>query len=754
MRQFLKQTVASTIGTILGLGLVGFMTIGGLIALLIGLAATEKDTGLASDNILALDLSQDIRDAPLGGREALAGLLAGQSNDVVSLRVILETLEKAADDDRIQAVYVSGRLTESEAGFGILREVRQALQDFRDTSGKPVIAYGVDWSERDYFVASAASEVVLNPYGTLEMNGFSAQGTFWAEALEKYGIGVQVVRAGKFKSAVEPFTQKERSPESREQLQALLGSLWTDFLMTVGGDREVDPKQLLAIARSQGIFRGDQASTAKLVDQVAYEDEILEQLAELAPSQDEDAPFEKVSMTEYFAEVKTSTFGMAEDGGAPAPEEKEAGDAEKSSPEPTGEGADSVRVSGDGGAGGRSPNLDARIQAAKQTGLIPVAQPGMPGQRSVWLNPPTPDDMRSQDSTPSPAAQPEAPQSPAPKDDATSGEKQPAESQTEAQTSGGDPDEELFPSRPEVAVVYAAGAIVNGRGTTDQIGGDRLAKTLRELRQDDDVAAVVLRINSRGGSATASEIIAREVELIAEIKPIVVSMGDYAASGGYWISAPASEIIAEPTTITGSIGVFGVLPNVQQLGANNGVNWDAVQTGPLADLRSVTRPKSAAEMAILQSSVDWIYGEFINKVAEGRNLEAAAVNEIAQGRVWSGRAAKKLGLVDQLGGLEIAINRAAALAELDNDWRIEEYPKRKGFDGLFSFGDASMDSAADLVIKAGARLGIWAWLSESRSPGQVALAHWSAWRSQFEWLATLDDPQSAYAKSFEAWEIR
>ena len=309
--------------------------------------------------------------------------------------------------------------------------------------------------------------------------------------------------------------------------------------------------------------------------------------------------------------------------------------------------------------------------------------------------------------------------------------------------------------RPEVAVLYASGAIVNGRGSTEQIGGDRLAKNLRTLRLDEDVAAVVLRLNSRGGSATASEIIAREVELIAQEKPIVVSMGDYAASGGYWIAAPASEIVAEPTTITGSIGVFGLLPNVQKLGENNGVTWDAVQTGPLANLQTITRPKSTAELALLQSSVDWVYGQFISKVAEGRDLEPGAVDTLAQGRVWSGRAAEKLGLVDQLGGLEVAIARAAELADLGDDWRLQEYPKSKGLSGIFPFDrNSSLDGAAAVLIEAGARLGLWAWLSESRGVEQVALAHWSAWRSQFDWLATLNDPNGVYAQSFEAWTVR
>ncbi|MGD1851596.1 MAG: signal peptide peptidase SppA, partial [Cyanophyceae cyanobacterium] len=272
----------------------------------------------------------------------------------------------------------------------------------------------------------------------------------------------------------------------------------------------------------------------------------------------------------------------------------------------------------------------------------------------MWLNPPTPDDLQDDptDVVPSPGVTP-PPEDSDKGDEAT--DQEPKEKRDQNNAGAPDDGDEIFAARPQVAVVYGSGAIVNGKGSASQIGGDSLAETLRELRQDDDVAAVVFRINSRGGSATASEVIAREVELIAAEKPLVISMGDYAASGAYWIAAPASEIIAEPTTITGSIGVFGLLPNVQQLGTNNGVAWDSVQTGPLANLRSVTRPKSEAEMALLQSSVDWIYGEFINKVAEGRNLEPTAVDEIAQGRVWSGRAAKKLGLVDELGGLEMAI---------------------------------------------------------------------------------------------------
>ena len=462
MRQFLKQLLASTIGSILGLGLVGFVTLGGLIALLVGLASTEKDPELTSDTILTLDLSQEVRDAPLGSREALAGLLAGQSTDVVPLRMILESLDKAAKDDRIQGIYVSGSLDISTAGFATLREVRQALRKFHKESGKPVIAYGVGWSERDYFVASAADQVYLNPYGTLEMNGFSAQGTFWAGALEKYGIGVQVVRVGKFKSAVEPFTQTERSPESRQQLQQLLGSLWTDFLMTVGGDREVDPKRLLAIARSQGIFRGDQASQAKLVDAVIYEDEVLDKLADLAPAQDDEDAFEGLSVPDYFAEVDTSEFAGLDDAWDDS-------DDDNGTPS-QGQDSDSP-----------SPTPEQSPQSLADRGrTIPVAQPGLTGQRQVWLNPPTPDDV--QESSPILSdLQEKKTKGKSTEDTNTTNTKETEAKSAETEASGEkeegqDLAEFLAEEAPQVAVIYGVGPIVNGRGSSEQIGGDSLGQ--------------------------------------------------------------------------------------------------------------------------------------------------------------------------------------------------------------------------------------------------------------------------------------
>jgi protease-4 len=191
------------------------------------------------------------------------------------------------------------------------------------------------------------------------------------------------------------------------------------------------------------------------------------------------------------------------------------------------------------------------------------------------------------------------------------------------------------------------------------------------------VKAVVLRVNSPGGSASASEVIQREIRLIKKVKPVIISMGTYAASGGYWISAYGDRIFAEPTTITGSIGVFGLQFDVQKLANDFGITFDSVKTGKFADALTISRPKTPEEIEVLQRMVDWIYQEFVAKVAEGRQLEPAAVEAIAQGRVWSGAEAAKIGLVDEIGGLDAAIAFAAEKAGLGSNYRLVEFPRQK-----------------------------------------------------------------------------
>ena len=233
----------------------------------------------------------------------------------------------------------------------------------------------------------------------------------------------------------------------------------------------------------------------------------------------------------------------------------------------------------------------------------------------------------------------------------------------------------------KIAIVYAEGEIVDGAGNDEgYLYGEKTARMLRQLRQDDTVKAVVLRVNSPGGSVSASELIHRELRLIGKQKPIIVSMGTVAASGGYWITTYADHIFAEPTTITGSIGVFGLFLNFQGLATDKlGLTFDTVKTGKFADLGSAVRPKTDNELALFQSNVDWVYDQFITKVAESRKLDRKVVGGNRARQVWSGTEALKLHLVDEIGGLSAAIKYAADKVKLGDDFRVAEYPRRKLF---------------------------------------------------------------------------
>jgi len=281
--------------------------------------------------------------------------------------------------------------------------------------------------------------------------------------------------------------------------------------------------------------------------------------------------------------------------------------------------------------------------------------------------------------------------------------------------------------KTRVAVLVAEGEIVDGEGKSSQIGGERLSRELRRLRLDERVKAVVLRVNSPGGSASASELIQREVVLTKKVKPLVISMGHLAASGGYWISTYGDRIFAEPTTITGSIGVFGLLPNVKKLANEHGITWDSVQTAKLANPMTLTRPKNDLELNRIQGLVDHIYEQFVAKVADSRKMKKEAVHEIAQGRVWSGREAVKLGLVDELGGLGAALKHAAKMAKAENDFYVAG-PEREP------------DALKDLLRNLGQ--------GKSRKlakPGPVdALAE--AFKLQLERVSALNDPRGVYAR--------
>ncbi|TAG04062.1 MAG: signal peptide peptidase SppA [Oscillatoriales cyanobacterium] len=550
MKDFLKYTCASLLGTFLGLLLLGGIGLGGLVLLIALAASSSKDSGpqVKDKSVLVLDLSLNITDSKpsRSTSAAIQEALSDESGDAVTLRTVLDAIESAKKDPKIVGMYLEGSSDSSSSGFANLKEVRSALQRFRDAK-KPIFAYEMDWNERDYYLGSVANTIAINPYGSLEINGFSSQAMFLTGAFEKYGLGVQVTRVGKYKSAVEPFLLKKMSPENRQQTQKLLGDIWGEYLKTVGPSRKLSVPQLQAVADNGGTLMANEALKGKLVDKVVYFDEIATELKKLTGTDAEDKSFKQISLKNYarVAESKNST------------------------------------------------------RAHKKN---------------------------------------------------------------------------------QIAVLYAEGEIVDGEGGPTQVGGDRIAEEMRKIREDDDIKAVVLRVNSPGGSATAAEVIGREVALTGKKKPVIVSMGNLAASGGYWISMGSSKIFAEASTITGSIGVFGMLFNAEKLAANNGITWDVVKTARFADTNTVSRPKNPQELANIQRIVDRIYDRFITKVADSRKLPKNKVQEIAQGRVWSGTAAKQLGLVDEIGGLEDAVREAAKQAKLGDDWQLEEYPKRRSLE--------------------------------------------------------------------------
>lgn len=543
MGQFFKQTFASLLGTLAGLLLFFALGASSLVLLLWAIAAQESGPTVKENSVLVFDLATQISDT--NPPSTLSEALSDDGTKRMSLSQVLEAIERAAEDERIVALFLDGRAGEPEGGYATLTEIREALEQFR-AAGKKIIAYDVDWTEPAYYLSSIADTIALNPAGLLELNGLSSQQAYLKEALDKWGVGVQVVRAGNYKAAVEPFTRNNLSPENRQQLQALLGDLWENFLKTVGDSRQLAPAKLQAIANRQGFLTPEEAQTEGLIDRVAYYDQIAAELKQLGKvGQDEEKSFSQINLSDY---------------------------------------------------------------ASKDLGR---------GERS---------------------------------------------------------------SQNVVAVLYAEGTIVSGKGTIRQVGSERLVKELRKLREDKEIKAAVLRIDSPGGSATASEVILREIQLLRERKPVIISMGNIAASGGYWIATGGDQIFAEASTITGSIGVFGLLFNVQKIANNNGLTWDGVKTGQLADITSIYRPKTSAELAIYQKYVTRTYALFLKKVAAARNLPPEKVSQLAQGRVWSGEAAQQVGLVDRLGGLEAALVYAAEKANLGDDWSVEEYPARRSLE--------------------------------------------------------------------------
>lgn len=650
MKQFFT-TIAANLVTVALLVLVSVVLIVGVVA-----SAVGGSTGptVPEDAILVVDLDQPLADRPAERtpRSALDRALAEPGGSRLSLRGAVVALEQAATDDRIRGVLLRGAVVSDglSSGYAGLAEFRAAIRAVV-AAGKPVHAYLVDPTVRDYYVMSAASSLTLDPFGTFAFGGLSASQVHFSGFLEKYGIGVQVSRVGKFKAAIEPFTRPDMSPENRAQTQRYLQATWSSIKAAIAESRGVDTLRLQQLADSVALFLPADAQRFGLVDRVAHFDVLLDDLKALT-------------------------------------------------------GATSLALAADSTAAVSTPATGAGDTVSREASalgaLLPSAMPQVMLReyaRAVV--------SRAEDVT----------------------------------------------SRRRIAVVYAQGSIVAGEGGVDEVGGRALARELRRLRDDSAVRAVVLRINSPGGSVVASEEIQRELLLLDRTKPVVASMGTLAASGGYWIATAARRIYAQPNTLTGSIGVFAVFPNLQGIANRNGITIDTVTTGRYADVFSIARPRTDGELALVQRSIDAVYDAFLERVARARKLPLDSVRNIAEGRVWAGGDALALGLVDELGDLDDAIAHAASLAGLESgDYALLELPKVKDASEVFTelFEDTPPPVAGEAAWRRAAiALGLLdptpAPLAALPARGPVAQAARGLAR-ELGALLRLDDPRGLYAR--------
>ena len=532
MKQFLKFTLAAAAGLMLGV----FSII--IIFSIVASSGDSKEVQLDEPHVLRLELNGAIQDRveemPFDLSE-----ITGQDVNILGLNDILANIKKAKTDENIKGIYIEiGMIS---AGFATREEIRNALLDFKE-SGKFITTYSEIYTQGSYYLASVADHICMYPEGGMELRGLNGTVTFYTNALKKMGIEPQVIRHGKFKSAVEPYMLTEMSDENRDQIETYMGSIWEHFLKNVASDRELTRDRLNEIADNLEIQTTDDALRLGLIDSLFYRDQFQNHLANLMEQENYD-DINFVSLKKY----------------------------------------------------NKVKNENARDKFKKE----------------------------------------------------------------------------------KVAVIYAQGEIQSGEGSETVIGSERISKAIRKARKDEKVKAIVLRVNSPGGSALASDVIWREMKLANEEKPVVVSMGDVAASGGYYIACASDKIYASPNTITGSIGVFGIMPNIEELMTDKiGITFDNVKTNKFADLGSVNRPLTQEEYDIIQKGVVDVYDTFTLKVAEGRDMSQENVDDIGQGRVWSGTNAMDINLIDEYGGLEAAVAGAAELAELE-DYRIYELPEQK-----------------------------------------------------------------------------
>lgn len=571
MRQFFKFMLASMAGFILA-SLVFLFISFVIIASVVSFAGKEEVT-VKPKTVLHLTFDEAIPERSPVSPFSFSKSSFFSKTTVPGLLETMDLLKRAAEDENISGLYLD--LSDIPSGMATLEEVRDAVLEFKK-SGKFVVAYSETYSQKAYYLATTAEIICLNPEGSIDFRGMTGQVVFLKGLIDKLDVNAQVIRHGKYKSAIEPLISDKMSEANKEQTLSYIGSIWQHISAGISSARNIAPEKLQLIADSLLIQDAEDAISYGFADKITYKDQLNDLLKEKLDLKESD----KIEF------VKLETY----------------------------------------------KNVPARNEKKR--------------------------------------------------------------------------------AKDKIAVIYAVGEIGSGEGSDEVIGSERISKAIRKARLDENVKAIVFRINSPGGSALASDVILREIKLAREKKPVVASMGDLAASGGYYIACAADTILANPTTLTGSIGVFGVIPDFEKFFATKlGVTFDMVKTNPHSDFISVTRPMTPYEEIVLTNSIERIYKTFIGHVSLGRSMTTAAVDSIGQGRVWSGIDGKRINLVDEMGGLQKAIDIAAKMAKIE-DYRLISLPEQK--DPLTEIMDDISGNPSETLLKN--ELGnLYPYLKELRS---------------------------------------
>lgn len=532
--------LGNVLATIVGIFVFTLLFFFGILFIGAVFGGDEQSVEVKENSVIELNLSQIQYD--YAGKFSDPWVTAFSNETQIGLTDVIAAIKAAKKDENIKGISILNNY--SSLGMAQSKAVRDALEDFKK-SGKFVMAYANSYTQQDYYLNSVANTIYLNPVGEMEFKGMSSDVLFFKDFQEKTGVKMEVIRHGKYKSAVEPFLENKMSDANREQITALLNSIWNSVVVDIAKSRNVSVQKLNEIANGLLARTPEMTKAQKLVDIIAYEDVYHNAIKKLLKV-DSKEDYESVSILDYTQNFITTS--------------------------------------------------------------IPTD------------------------------------------------------------------------TSDEIAIVYAQGDIESGEGDVNVIGEGSMRRSIIEARDNEDVKAIVLRIDSPGGSALTSDLIWREIELAKKVKPVVVSMGNYAASGGYYIACNASKIFAENNTITGSIGVFGILPNFSGLSTKMGIYSEQVNTHQNAGNYNPFSPIDEKFKAVTLEGVEKVYSTFVSHVAKGRKMTFAQVDAIAQGRVWTGSEALKLGLVDKIGGLDDAITEAARLSKTKN-YSTKNYPEfEKDFD--------------------------------------------------------------------------